>query len=779
MTVFMPFPQMQNVAGKMLGGLGRVGYLTAREFYEGVVGGLYSFTGGPVAVPDMNGILRAGAADQPSVEGGRWATTVAEGAIQVGEDIIPQWVPTVGPELVTNGNFSDGTTGWSLGAGWSVANGKATHTGALGYITQTAPLISGKTYIAQIYADSTGDARIGVSAHSGTRIGATSTTIAGLYSVVFTSNGTDFKVFSGGEAVIDYISVREVPPNYAPWKVDSEGNPDYTTDDNTSIFPYELVRGKQRYTDYEYKYFAARTNLCLQSSSLNVAPWAKDGMIVTEDAATAPDNTTSAGRITPTAYGQMFAIYDMSNTTWIAQDIPYADYGGISTDKYNRIEYPFTTPAGCTSVGVYTNRETTGASWQRQVVTVEAETEYVWSFWIKDGTTYFDVCKAQLETGSEASWNIETTDATVTEPAGVYSRLNPLAFKRTALWGASTNKVTCRKANPTDTTNITKISGDDNTVVSVVSETEANLRDAIDEKGKSVDLTKICTSLKVYKFDNTAGVVDTLYEFVGEVANANAHSGAMYVRDESDNSTLMYIGYTSSGFIYNTSRKYNRLILEDITNSSTTVGLRVKILAGKVAYVILPQLEESPYCTPPIFKASDGTDPLTALTRPATRLVEQSAGVLRGNNLALMGQVIPGGEGQTGMYMLSAYADANNECSLVMYASTIGLVKKVAGNTLGFFTCSYTHKKDVPFQYQAYLSSTYGMGIRVRYWLGMAWSAWTDWATNANTQDAPIASTFEQGSRNDANRFVGNYQMFLPIWHNDPKTYLENMEQAA
>lgn len=34
--------------------------------------------------------------------------------------------PALGPELVVNGDFSSGASGWTLGAGWSVAGGKAT-----------------------------------------------------------------------------------------------------------------------------------------------------------------------------------------------------------------------------------------------------------------------------------------------------------------------------------------------------------------------------------------------------------------------------------------------------------------------------------------------------------------------------------------------------------------------------------------------------------------------------------------------------------------------------
>ena len=38
-----------------------------------------------------------------------------------------QLVETLGEELIVNGDFSDGSTGWTLGAGWSVVDGKLTN----------------------------------------------------------------------------------------------------------------------------------------------------------------------------------------------------------------------------------------------------------------------------------------------------------------------------------------------------------------------------------------------------------------------------------------------------------------------------------------------------------------------------------------------------------------------------------------------------------------------------------------------------------------------------
>ena len=54
------------------------------------------------------------------------------------------------PNLVTNGDFSNGSTDWILDSGWSVSDNKALCDGTnLAYITQTAVLTTGKSYKVQ------------------------------------------------------------------------------------------------------------------------------------------------------------------------------------------------------------------------------------------------------------------------------------------------------------------------------------------------------------------------------------------------------------------------------------------------------------------------------------------------------------------------------------------------------------------------------------------------------------------------------------------------------
>jgi hypothetical protein len=91
-------------------------------------GTLHSIKGGAVADFD---VVRGSAATRVN----------AEGLI---EDI-----SILSGELVTNGDFSNGTTDWTLGTGWSISGGKGSFDeaiGGAGNLTQANMLIVGKTY---------------------------------------------------------------------------------------------------------------------------------------------------------------------------------------------------------------------------------------------------------------------------------------------------------------------------------------------------------------------------------------------------------------------------------------------------------------------------------------------------------------------------------------------------------------------------------------------------------------------------------------------------------
>lgn len=58
--------------------------------------------------------------------------------------------------LVTNGDFTGGNTGWTVGTGWSTASGAAVHSGGYGTLTQASVFTSGVAYRISFRATVTG-----------------------------------------------------------------------------------------------------------------------------------------------------------------------------------------------------------------------------------------------------------------------------------------------------------------------------------------------------------------------------------------------------------------------------------------------------------------------------------------------------------------------------------------------------------------------------------------------------------------------------------------------
>jgi hypothetical protein len=326
-------------------------------------------------------------------------------------------------------------------------------------------------------------------------------------------------------------------------------------------------------------------------------------------------------------------------------------------------------------------------------------------------------------------------------------------------WPARTNKVTCRKYNPVDTTNITK-SGDAAAVLSVVDDTAALT---------AAGLIGICTSGKVYRLDNSAGVSGANAIPAGAVGNMNQHSFSVYLRGGTGSFGDDWGGLYSPAFI--ASESYQQLTKTHIPVDSSR-RMRVVADAGQIIYFILPQLEEGAFNTPPIFDPDEDT--LATVTRPATNLSMPTAGVLPVNDFGIWGEVIPGASGQDIGYLLYSYTVFNEEYGVYADGTKVWAVKKVGGGSNHYQELPFTHTKDTPFQYQAFQSSVYGMGIRVKE-QGGAWSAWLLKDDADGRLDAPIASTYQVGARNNASHFAGYYPGLAIIQHSDPKFELERL----
>jgi len=123
-------------------------------------------------------------------------------------------VPTEGSELLTNGDFSSGITGWNAQTGWDVTTGSATCDGTnAAYLFQSSgSLPIGKLVIVTVNITSytSGTLRLGA---TGVGIDANSVSGIGTHTVIFTtiSSGTsDIELFSQNFiGSIDNVSVKE------------------------------------------------------------------------------------------------------------------------------------------------------------------------------------------------------------------------------------------------------------------------------------------------------------------------------------------------------------------------------------------------------------------------------------------------------------------------------------------------------------------------------------------------------------------------------------------
>lgn len=127
----------------------------------------------------------------------------------------------LGPERVTNGGFSDGSTGWLLGAGWSVSGGVASFSNPTGTTLSRADLPSipaGRLCKLEFdLVHTSGGVIVGLNIGGGIDIFGTFTSSGRKTAYVLTTaarTGVSITGIGGSVFTIDNISVKELPGNH-------------------------------------------------------------------------------------------------------------------------------------------------------------------------------------------------------------------------------------------------------------------------------------------------------------------------------------------------------------------------------------------------------------------------------------------------------------------------------------------------------------------------------------------------------------------------------------
>ena len=203
-------------------------------------------------------------------------------ATRVNSEGLIERVGYYGSELVTNGDFSNGSTGWGLGSNWSVSGGKASCDGsASNSMSQATVLgIASTTFkiTYNVLSISQGSLRITLGGVSGA-----SRSEIGTYTDFITASSTDrLRIFADSNAIasIDNIVVNQVTGDRARLNYEIEGG-------LVNTKPSLLLEPQS-------------TNIFLNSN--NLSQWLIGaGLTVTTNLVTSPDGTKNADQIKKTS----------------------------------------------------------------------------------------------------------------------------------------------------------------------------------------------------------------------------------------------------------------------------------------------------------------------------------------------------------------------------------------------------------------------------------------------------------------------------------------------
>jgi hypothetical protein len=315
----------------------------------------------------------------------------------------------LGPELVTNGGFDEGISGWSVVGSsttkqvtWtgSALELSASTTGTCVASGDITPLVSGRTYQVSgdclLYTESLSGVFFGDGAQSVGVIGG-----VGKFRFIVTAGAGHSKINFGRVSVgvntlvqlqVDNISVRELKGNHA-------------TQATTAARPLTVIHPD-----------GGVRNLLDRTEEFDNAVWTKNGMTITPNSGVAPDGFQSADLAFPTtstgnAPNQTISCFvKSSGFSWVAF--------GTNTNDDARAYFNLSGNGSVGAVGSFLTNATIVPlvnDWYRISVTTTSSTSGSagWAIWATNGDAPFSVTPsgtsgifiwgAQLELGSTAT----------------------------------------------------------------------------------------------------------------------------------------------------------------------------------------------------------------------------------------------------------------------------------------------------------------------------------------------------------------------------------------
>ena len=224
-------------------------------------------------------------------------------ATRVGQNGLIQTVGFFGNDLVTNGDFSNGSTDWGLGSNWSVANGKASCDGSASNSMSQASTVGIASTTFKVSYDvlsiSQGSIRITLGGVAGSSVSQ-----VGSYSDFITATSTDrLRIFADSSAIasIDNIVVQQVTGDQPRLNYDISNGA-------VQSCPSLLLE-------------PARTNLATYSEDFSNAYWTKEKTSITSNAVISPDGTLNASKLVEDSSAGLHRTY--SNLITTAQNNDY------------------------------------------------------------------------------------------------------------------------------------------------------------------------------------------------------------------------------------------------------------------------------------------------------------------------------------------------------------------------------------------------------------------------------------------------------------------------